>query len=268
MKEHSWRYQGDKFKQGILVELGIWPQIVWQVKRWVRTCWQRAAFQHYLACLRAIHMLQHMSVRRGLQNHSLWKWKVSQALKIPARIPCCCINWCVSTCIPSNKKLISAQREMCNINQLFARSETGSHRTRFTRQEKVALGCFFRANWTSVINHKQVAVTKMLPCGRAVHTETDWALITKQRGIQVSAHSVEDRLPSFIFYSAFHLQFLGAITCHVFSHFSPTLSLSTVFCDVLEAMEMVSGWLLPSPWLSASSIPSLQEMWLGNNDIP
>lgn len=37
----------------------------------------------------------------------------------------------------------------------------------------------------------------------------------------------------------------------------PTLSLSTVFWDVLEAMEMVSGWLLPSPWLSPSSPPSL-----------
>lgn len=39
----------------------------------------------------------------------------------------------------------------------------------------------------------------------------------------------------------------------------PTLSLSTVFWEVLEAMEMVSGWLLPSPWLSTSSTPSLQE---------
>lgn len=37
-----------------------------------------------------------------------------------------------------------------------------------------------------------------------------------------------------------------------------TLSLSTVFCEVLDAMEMVSGWLLPSPWLSASSPVSLQ----------
>lgn len=36
-----------------------------------------------------------------------------------------------------------------------------------------------------------------------------------------------------------------------------TLSLSTVFCEVLDAMEMVSGWLLPSPWLSPSSPPSL-----------
>ena len=36
----------------------------------------------------------------------------------------------------------------------------------------------------------------------------------------------------------------------------PTLSLSSVFCDVREAMEMVSGWLLASPWLSRSS-PSL-----------
>lgn len=39
----------------------------------------------------------------------------------------------------------------------------------------------------------------------------------------------------------------------------PTLSLSAVFWEVLEAMEMVSGWLLPSPWLSTSSTPSLQE---------
>lgn len=37
-----------------------------------------------------------------------------------------------------------------------------------------------------------------------------------------------------------------------------TLSLSIVFWDVREAMEMVSGWLLASPWLSSSS-PSLQE---------
>lgn len=36
----------------------------------------------------------------------------------------------------------------------------------------------------------------------------------------------------------------------------PTLSLSRVFWDVREAMEMVSGWLLASPWLSSSS-PSL-----------
>lgn len=36
-----------------------------------------------------------------------------------------------------------------------------------------------------------------------------------------------------------------------------TLSLSSVFCEVLEAIEIVSGWLLPSPWLSRSS-PSLQ----------
>lgn len=35
-----------------------------------------------------------------------------------------------------------------------------------------------------------------------------------------------------------------------------TLSLSSVFCDVREAIEIVSGWLLPSPWLSRSS-PSL-----------
>lgn len=35
-----------------------------------------------------------------------------------------------------------------------------------------------------------------------------------------------------------------------------TLSLSSVFCEVREAREMVSGWLLPSPWLSRSS-PSL-----------
>lgn len=39
---------------------------------------------------------------------------------------------------------------------------------------------------------------------------------------------------------------------------SLTLSLSTVFWDVREAMEMVSGWLLPSPWLSPSSAPSLR----------
>lgn len=39
----------------------------------------------------------------------------------------------------------------------------------------------------------------------------------------------------------------------------PTLSLSTVFWDVLDAIEMVSGWLLPSPWLSPSSPPSLQK---------
>lgn len=36
-----------------------------------------------------------------------------------------------------------------------------------------------------------------------------------------------------------------------------TLSLSSVFCEVREAIEIVSGWLLPSPWLSRSS-PSLQ----------
>lgn len=35
-----------------------------------------------------------------------------------------------------------------------------------------------------------------------------------------------------------------------------TLSLSSVFWEVREAREMVSGWLLPSPWLSRSS-PSL-----------
>lgn len=37
----------------------------------------------------------------------------------------------------------------------------------------------------------------------------------------------------------------------------PTLSLSSVFWEVREAMEIVSGWLLASPWLSNSS-PSLQ----------
>lgn len=40
----------------------------------------------------------------------------------------------------------------------------------------------------------------------------------------------------------------------------PTLSLSTVFWEVRDAMEIVSGWLLASPWLSASSVVSL------NND--
>lgn len=35
-----------------------------------------------------------------------------------------------------------------------------------------------------------------------------------------------------------------------------TLSLSSVFWEVRDAREMVSGWLLPSPWLSRSS-PSL-----------
>jgi len=40
---------------------------------------------------------------------------------------------------------------------------------------------------------------------------------------------------------------------------SPTLSLSTVFCEVREAMEIVSGWLLASPWLSASSVVSLKD---------
>lgn len=33
-----------------------------------------------------------------------------------------------------------------------------------------------------------------------------------------------------------------------------TLSLSSVFCEVRDAREMVSGWLLPSPWLSRSSL--------------
>lgn len=37
----------------------------------------------------------------------------------------------------------------------------------------------------------------------------------------------------------------------------PTLSLSSVFWEVREAIEIVSGWLLASPWLSSSS-PSLQ----------
>lgn len=37
-----------------------------------------------------------------------------------------------------------------------------------------------------------------------------------------------------------------------------TLSLSAVFCDVREAMETVSGWLLASPRLSASSLVSLR----------
>lgn len=38
-----------------------------------------------------------------------------------------------------------------------------------------------------------------------------------------------------------------------------TLSLSAVFCDVREAMETVSGWLLASPRLSASSLVSLKQ---------
>lgn len=45
----------------------------------------------------------------------------------------------------------------------------------------------------------------------------------------------------------------------------PTLSLSTVFWDVLEAIEMVSGWLLPSPWLSPSSPPSLNTQTIRMN---
>lgn len=28
LKDHSWRYQSDKFKSDILLELGIWTQIV------------------------------------------------------------------------------------------------------------------------------------------------------------------------------------------------------------------------------------------------
>lgn len=110
--------------------------------------------------------------------------------------------------------------------------------------------------------HKQAAVTEMLPC-----KEQYWgahrnrlAFNNLARG-NTSFSLLRRQVAFFCFLFYFLLTFFwGAITCHLFSHFSPTLSLSTVFCDVLEAMEMVSGWLLPSPWLSASSIPSLQEM--------
>ena len=49
----------------------------------------------------------------------------------------------------------------------------------------------------------------------------------------------------------------GACVCVFVCVCIPTLSLSSVFWDVREAMEMVSGWLLASPWLSSSS-PSLE----------
>jgi len=49
---------------------------------------------------------------------------------------------------------------------------------------------------------------------------------------------------------------------------APTLSLSSVFWDVREAIEMVSGWLLASPWLSSSSPSLWSEVTIAVNSLP
>lgn len=172
MEEHSWRYQGDKFKWGILVELGIWTQIVWQVKWQVHKCWQCAAFQQNPACLRAIHMLQHMSVRRGVHNHNLCKWEVSQALKIAARIPVCCINWCLSTCIPSNKQLPSAQREICNITSCLLVQKLDLTGQDLLGKKGLLWALSSEPIESLCINHKQAAIAETLLYRRAVLTST------------------------------------------------------------------------------------------------
>lgn len=167
----------------------------------------------------------------------------------------CHINWCVSTCIPSNKVVIIAQRVNMENNHLLIQKMDPTRQV-LLRKTRLLWAVFLQSQFN----------LKELQQQRRYHVKQQYWWASRKRldfnslaSGNTTFDSVKDRLLYYVFYSAFHLMFWETISCSIFSLSSPTLSLSTVFCDVLDAMEMVSGWLLPSPWLSASSTPSLQK---------
>lgn len=89
------------------------------MKQQLHTCQQHAAFQQNVVCLGDIHMFHHMSMRMGSKITVSGKGRSPRLSRYQPGSQFCHINWCVSTCIPSNKVVIIAQRVNMEHNYLL-----------------------------------------------------------------------------------------------------------------------------------------------------